>query len=51
MTLREFVKHCEKWTLMKPSEGSVKRVLDYVGQFLEASDFLNTHVQQPEPKK
>jgi len=42
MTLREFVKHCEKWTLMKPSEGSVKRVLDYVGQFLEASDFLNT---------
>lgn len=42
MTLREFIKHCEKWTLMKPSEGTVKRVLDYVGQFLEASDFFTT---------
>jgi hypothetical protein len=26
---------------MKPSEGTVKRVLDYVGQFLETSDFLD----------
>jgi hypothetical protein len=41
MTLREFVKHCRKWTLMKPSEGTVRRVLDYVGHFLETSDFLN----------
>jgi hypothetical protein len=41
MTLGEFVKHCKKWTLMKPSEGTVKRVLDYVGRFLEASDFLD----------
>jgi hypothetical protein len=41
MTLREFVKHCEKWTLMKPSEGTLRRVLEYVGQFLEASDFLD----------
>ena len=40
MTLGEFVKHCQKWTLMKPSEGTVRRVLDYVGHFLEASDFL-----------
>jgi hypothetical protein len=40
MTLGEFVKHCKKWTLMKPSEGTVRRVLDYVGHFLEASDFL-----------
>jgi hypothetical protein len=40
MTLGEFVKHCRKWTLMKPSEGTVRRVLDYVGNFLEASDFL-----------
>jgi len=40
MTLGEFVNHCKKWTLMKPSEGTVKRVLDYVGRFLEASDFL-----------
>lgn len=40
MTLGEFVKHCKKWTLMKPSEGTVRRVLDYVGRFLEASDFL-----------
>lgn len=41
MTLKEFVKHCKKWTLMKPSEGTVRRVLDYVGHFLESSDFLN----------
>lgn len=41
MTLGEFVKHCKKWTFMKPSEGTVKRVLDYVGRFLEANDFLN----------
>ncbi len=40
MTLGEFVKHCKKWTLMKPSEGTVKRVLDYVGRFLEDSQFL-----------
>jgi hypothetical protein len=42
MTLKEFVAHCKKWTLMKPSEGTVRRVLDYVGHFLEASDFLHT---------
>ena len=41
MTLGEFVKHCKKWALMKPSEGTVKRVLDYVGRFLETSDFLD----------
>jgi hypothetical protein len=42
MTLGEFVKHCRKWALMKPSEGTVRRVLDYVGRFLESSDFLDT---------
>ena len=42
MTLREFVKHCKKWTLMKPSEGTAKRVLEYVGDFLETSGFLHT---------
>ncbi|MDF1594457.1 MAG: hypothetical protein P1P89_23340, partial [Desulfobacterales bacterium] len=42
MTLKEFVKHCEKWTLMKPSEGTAKRVLEYVGDFLETSGFLDT---------
>lgn len=42
MTLREFVKHCKKWTLMKPSEGTVKRVLEYVGDFLKTSGFLHT---------
>ena len=41
MTLKEFVKHCEKWTLMKPSEGTAKRVLEYVGDFLETSEFLH----------
>src|SRR3990170_7140597 len=40
MTLGEFVKHCQKWALMKPSEGTVRRVLDYVCHFLEASGFL-----------
>lgn len=42
MTLREFVNHCQKWTLMKPSEGTVKRVLEYVGDFLDTSGFLHT---------
>ena len=41
MTLREFVQHCKKWTFMKPSEGTVKRVLEYVGDFVETSDFLH----------
>jgi hypothetical protein len=41
MTLGEFVKHCQKWTLMKPSEGTVRRVLEYVGDFLETSGFLH----------
>ena len=41
MTLGEFDKHCKKWTLMKPSEGTVRRVLDYVGRFLKESDFLD----------
>jgi hypothetical protein len=31
MTIREVVNHCKKWTLMKPSEGTVRRVLDYIG--------------------
>ena len=41
MTLKEFVTHCKKWTLMKPSEGTAKRVLEYVGNFLETSGFLD----------
>ena len=41
MTLSEFVKHCKKWTLMKPSEGTVKRVLEYVGHFLKTCDYLD----------
>jgi len=40
MTLGEFIKHCRKWTLMKPSEGAVRRALDYVGNFLQSNDFL-----------
>jgi len=40
MTLSEFVKHCKKWTLMKPSVGTVKRVLEYVGHFLETRNYL-----------
>ena len=47
MTLREFVKHCKKWTLMKPSEGTVKRVLEYVGDFLETSGFVHTIQSKP----
>jgi len=41
MTLAEFVKHCQKWALMKPSEGTVRRVLDYMGEYLEGNDFLS----------
>jgi hypothetical protein len=52
MTLSEFVKHCQKWTLMKPSEGTVKRVLEYVGQFLETSNFLDAiRSEEPVPAK
>ena len=42
MTLGEFVKHCKKWTFMKPSENTVKKVLEYVGHFLETTDFFDT---------
>ena len=42
MTLKEFVKHCKKWTHMKPSEGTAKRVLEYVGDFLGKNGFLHT---------
>jgi hypothetical protein len=48
MTLSEFVKHCKKWSLMKPSEGTVKRVLEYVGHFLETSNFLDA-IRSEEP--
>jgi len=41
MTLSEFVKHSKKWALMKPSEGTVRRVLDYVGSFLESNDVFS----------
>lgn len=41
MTVREFVNHCKKWTLMKPSEGTVKRVLEYVGSFIKESGYLD----------
>ncbi|MCJ7686773.1 MAG: hypothetical protein MUO68_21030, partial [Desulfobacteraceae bacterium] len=52
MTLREFVKHCKKWTLMKPSEGTVKRVLEYVGDFLETNEFLHAiQSKQAVPKQ
>ena len=52
MTLREFIEHCKKWTLMKPSEGTVKRVLEYVGDFLETSGFLHpVQSKQTVPEK
>ena len=52
MTLKEFVEHCKKWTLMKPSEGTAKRVLEYVGDFLEKSGFLHTiQSEQAVPKQ
>ena len=35
MTIREFVEHCRKWAFIKPSVTTVKKVLDYVGQFIE----------------
>lgn len=37
---------------MKPSEGTVKRVLEYVGEFLETSQFLHTiQSEQAVPKQ
>jgi hypothetical protein len=41
MTLREFTAHCKKWTLMKPCDSTVRKVLDYVGHFLQESNFLD----------
>lgn len=35
LTIREFVEHCRKWSLLKPSVSTVKRVLDYVGRFMK----------------
>ena len=35
MTIREFVEYCRKWSLLKPSVSTVKRVLDYVGRFIK----------------
>ncbi len=51
MTLREFVRHCQKWTLMKPSEGTVKRVLEYVGDFLQTSGYLDSAHHKPAASK
>lgn len=52
MTLGEFVKHCKKWAFMKPSEGTVRRVLDYVGHFLETTDFLEMmHSKETVPEE
>lgn len=42
MSFSEFVKHCKKWSLMKPSQGTVKRVLNYVGNFLEGDEFFTS---------
>ena len=39
MTPREFVKHCQKWSLMKPSFSTVNRVLEYMGNFMNRHDF------------
>ena len=41
MTPQEFVKHCEKWSLMKPSAYTVTKVINYVGNFLEKSGLYN----------
>lgn len=50
MTPQEFVKHCNKWALMKPSPSTVKRVTNYVGQFLETSNFFDIiHVDESVP--
>lgn len=39
MTSREFVKHCHKWTLMKPSFSTINRVLEYMGNFMNSHNF------------
>jgi len=35
MTSQDFVKHSNKWTFMNPSQSTIKRVVSYVGEFLE----------------
>lgn len=42
MTPREFVKHCKKWALMKPSFSTVNRVLEYMGNFMNTHDFYRS---------
>jgi hypothetical protein len=37
MTIREFVEHCRKWAFIKPSVATVKKVLDYMGHFIETN--------------
>ena len=52
MTPEDFVKHCNKWALMKPSSSTVKRVTNYVGHFLETSDFFDMiHAEETIPKE
>ncbi len=52
MTPQEFVKHCDKWSLMKPSPSTVKRVTNYIGNFLERSDFFKMiHAEESVPKE
>jgi hypothetical protein len=52
MTPEDFVKHCNKWALMKPSSSTVKRVTNYVGHFLETSDFFYMiHAEETIPKE
>lgn len=41
MTPKDLLKHCEKWSFMKPSQSTIKRVTDYVGSFLEESNFFD----------
>jgi hypothetical protein len=41
ITPREFVKHCQKWSLMNPSFSTVNRVLEYIGNFMNTHDFYN----------
>jgi len=52
MTPEDFVKQCNKWALMKPSSSTVKRVTNYVGHFLETSDFFDMiHAEETIPKE
>ena len=51
MSFPEFTEHCKKWSLMKPSQGTINNVIKYVGDFLENNDYLKPINSQEDVSK